>query len=47
MFEVPTTLEKMGSKQILEQVLSEHSAIGLGVTLDLQKIGELINGTME
>jgi hypothetical protein len=37
----------MGSKPILEQVLPEHSAIGLGVMLDVQEIGELINGTME
>jgi hypothetical protein len=37
----------MGNMPILEQVLSEHNVIGLGVTPDVQEIGELINCTME
>jgi hypothetical protein len=37
----------MGSRPILEQVLLEHSVIDLEVMLDIQEIGELINGTME
>ncbi len=41
------TLEKMGNMLILEQFLSKHNVIGLGVTLDVQEIGELINGTMK
>jgi hypothetical protein len=45
--EVPMTLEKMGNMLILEQFLSKHNVIGLGVTLDVQEIGELINGTMK
>ncbi len=40
--EIPTTLEKMGSRLMLKQVLSEHNAIGLGVTPDVQEIRELI-----
>jgi hypothetical protein len=30
-------VEKMGRRPILEQVLLEHSAIGLGVMLDVQE----------
>jgi hypothetical protein len=45
--EIPATLKKMGSKPILEQVPLECNVIYLGVTLDVQEIGELINGTME
>jgi hypothetical protein len=37
----------MGSMPILEQVLSEHNVIGIRVMLNVQEIGELINGTME
>jgi hypothetical protein len=37
----------MGSRPILEQVLLEHNAFDLEVMLDIQEIGELINGTME
>jgi hypothetical protein len=40
--EIPTTLEKMGSRLMLKQVLLEHNAIGLGVTPDVQEIRELI-----
>ncbi len=40
--EIPTTLEKMGSRPMLEHVLLEHSAIGLGVTPNVQEIRELI-----
>jgi len=43
--EIPTTLEKMGSRPMLEQVLLKHSAIGLGVTPDVQEIRELIKAT--
>jgi hypothetical protein len=45
--EVPIRLEKMGNKLVLEQVLPKHNVIGLGVTQDIQEIGQLINGTME
>jgi hypothetical protein len=40
--EIPTTLEKMGSRPMLEQVLLEHSDNGLGVTPNVQEIRELI-----
>ncbi len=33
---VPTTLEKMGRRPILKQVLSEHNVISLGVMPDVQ-----------
>jgi len=45
--EVLTTLEQMGSKPILEQVLLKHNAISLGVMPDVHEMRELINGTME
>jgi hypothetical protein len=41
---VPTTLEKMKSRPILEHVLPEHNVICLRVSLNLHMIGELING---
>jgi hypothetical protein len=43
---VPTTLEKMGNKPILEQVLPDYNVMSLGVMPDVQKIGELINGKL-
>jgi len=44
---VPTTLEKMKSRPILEHVLLEHNVICLLVPLNLHMIGELINGILK
>jgi hypothetical protein len=45
--EVPIALKTMGNMPITDQVLPKYNVIGLGVTPDVQEIGELINGTME